>query len=209
MDTFKMSELPEGFHIGTMEDYPLILLTLAQAFADYEYPIPSIKISYIAFLHYNYDYYTYVVKNAFEYGTVLTNEDFSAVLVVVPLEKACQTPLYTLAENMKKDAPIEAVENMCAIMEHMNELEKKISLRKETIYIEGIAVQTPHQGKKLCSLLMRELFCQCDRLGYDIALYTNTIKNRDIYEHLGFKCVLEDHNEELNSDTYFMIHYSN
>jgi len=207
MNDFKFTKLPEGFRFGTKEDVPLILLTLAQAFADYEYPIPSMKTTHSALLHYNYEYFDYVVDNAFKYGTVLANTDFSAVLVVVPLEKICITPLDLLAEHMKQNASLEVVENMVAIINHLDELEKDLTFNENTIYIEGIAVQTPKQGKKLCSSLMRHLFAECDQKECDILLYTNTFKNRAIYEHLGFECVLIDHSEELNSDTFIMVRH--
>jgi len=205
MNKFNFTDLPEGFRLGTKEDSPLILLTLAQAFADYKYPIPSIETSYSALLRYNYDFFTYVIDNAFDCGVVLANQDFSAVLIVVPLDKVCVTPQEILAEHMRENATEEVVDNMCAIMDHIADIEKDLTFRKDTVYIEAIAVQTPKQGNKLGSNLMRHLFKECDAKGYDILLYTNTLKNKAIYDHLGFDTILDDHCQELNSDTYIML----
>ena len=206
MDRSYITDLPEGFRLGTEEDFPLISLTLAQAFADYHYPIPSGEISHSAHLRFFYDLFYYITTNAFEHGAVLTNEDFSAVMVTVPVEKTCKLPLEKLAEGMRKYATPEAVENMLAIYRHIDKLEENLSFREGTVYVECFAVQTPRQGQKLGSALMRQLFAQCGSKGRDVMLYTNTSRNRSIYEHLGFECVKEDHAEELNSDTYFMLH---
>ena len=206
MDHSYITDLPEGFRIGTEEDFPLISLTLAQAFADYNYPIPSAPLSYSAHLRFFYDNFYFMVNNAFEHGAVLTNEDFSAVMVTVPLEKTCVMPLDEIASRMTKYAPPEAAENMRAIFRRAEELEAELSFKEGTVYVECFAVQTPRQGQKLGSRLMRQLFAQCDGKGRDVMLFTNTEKNRAIYEHLGFECIREDHAEELNSDTYFMLH---
>lgn len=208
MNNSYITDLPEGFRVGTEEDFPLISLTLAQAFADYGYPIPTTEISHSAQLRFFYDLFYYMVNNAFEYGTVLTNEDFSAVMVTVPVEKTCVLPMDTLAEHMRQYASPEATENMLSIFHHTEELEKRLSLKEGTVYVECFAVQTPKQGQKLGSALMRQLFAQCGSKGRDIMLYTNTLKNRSIYEHLGFECILDDHEENLNSDTFFMLHHS-
>ena len=206
MDTSYITDLPHGFRIGTKEDFPLISLTMAQAFADYEYPVPTTEISYSGRLRFNYDLFFYMINNAFEHGVVLTNEDYSAILVTVPLEKACVIPLEKIADRMRKYASAQSVENMCAIFRHIEALEEKLSFRKGTVYVECFAVQTPRQGQHLGSALMRQLFAQCDAKGRDVMLFTNTARNRSIYEHLGFECVLADHADDLNSDTFFMLH---
>ena len=206
MEAPYISDLPDGFRAGTKEDFSLISLTIAQAFSDCQYPVPTIEISHSARLHFNYDLGFYIVNNAFDHGIVLTNEDFSAVLVTVPLEKACIIPLDALSDRMMKYASSEAAENMCAIFRRIEKLEKQLSFKDGTIYVECFAVQTPRQGQKLGSSLMRQLFAQCGSKGRDVMLFTNTLKNRAIYEHLGFECILADHAEELNSDTYFMLH---
>lgn len=198
--------LPEGFRLAREEDRALVTLTFAQAFADYPYPIPSLPgTTHSTHLRFFYDGFRDQVDNALRRGVVLTNEDMSAVMMVTPLERACELRLVQYAENMRQYAPEEQVQNMLGIMHRIREKEGTLRFRAGTLYIEGLAVQTPRQGQKLGSSLLRMLHAQCDRDDRDIFLFTNTRRNADIYRHLGYDTLLFDHCGELGSDTWFML----
>lgn len=197
--------LPEGFRLATKEDFSLVTLTLAQAFADYKYPVPSIEVSHSASLRYHYELCGGCVLNALENGAVLTNEDFSAVLLVTPYNKRANINVDSLYDNVKSNASEEAAKNMVEIFDYIDKGEKDISLKDNTVYVEMFAVQTPRQGQKLGSKLMRELFSQCVKNNKDIFLFTNTERNNSIYNHFGFETIKKIENKELNSTTYYLL----
>jgi len=203
---FENKVLPEGFRLGCEEDLPLIVLTIAQAFADSNYPVPSNPTTYSALLRMNYEIGGYMVSNAIEKGVVLTNEDFSAILVTVDLQDACQLPLDKICEVLRRYGTEENATRARDIFTHIGEMEEKISLGDNVTYIEAFAVQTPHQGKKLGSALMRKLIEECTDTGKDLLLFTNTERNVSIYKHLGFEIIYEEYSEELDSYTAFMYH---
>ena len=196
--------LPEGFRLGTEEDVALVTLTVAQAFADYEYPIPSLKVSHSALLRFFYELTENIVRNTLKHGTVLTNEDFSAIMLLTPVTKMADYGVESLYANLEKNAGKEAADNMRKIFTYVEEAEKTLDLDDRAIYVEEFAVQTPRQGQKLGSKLMRELFRQCEAEDRDVFLYTNTLKNQAIYNHFGFETIRAVHNDELDSDTFFM-----
>lgn len=202
-------ELPEGFRIATEEDLPLVTLTLAQAFADYGYPMPSTEIPYNARLKMFFELFTHMVKNGLKEGIVFTNDDFTAVMVTVPFNKSCAIPLEGLCENLANNASKEASDNLSEEFKRVDELEVDLPVDKDIVYIECFAVQTPRQGQKLGSKLMRQLFKQCAKHNKDILLYTNTDRNRSIYEHFGYKCIREDHRDDINFETFFMHYKTN
>lgn len=205
LDSNLFKTLPEGFRLGTEEDMSLVTLTVAQAFADYNYPIPSVQISHSALLRFFYAFTQDVVKNTLKYGTILTNEDFSAIMLLAPIRHMAPYDLDMLYNNVQQNAGKEAAENMKQIFEYVEEEFAKLELDDRTIYVEEFAVQTPRQGQKLGSKLMRELFRQCDQENRDVFLYTNTLKNQAIYNHFGFETIRTVHDEKLNSDTYFLL----
>ena len=202
-DLFKV--LPEGFRLGDEDDVPLVTLTVAQAFADYNYPIPSIETSHSALLKFYYQLTENVVKNTLKYGVVLTNEDFSAIMLVTPVTHMADYGVERLYRDLEKNAGVEAAENMRKIVEYIEEEEKKLTLSDRAIYVEEFAVQTPRQGQKLGSKLMRELFRQCEQENRDVFLFTNTPRNEAIYNHFGFETIRAIHKEDLNSDTFFLL----
>lgn len=201
-------ELPEGFRIATEEDKPLVCLTLSQAFTDYCYPMPSVEIPYNARLRMFYDVFTNMVSNGLKEGVVFTNDDFTAVMVTVPFNKSCVVPIEEISKSLEKNSSKEAGDNLRGEFNLVDELEKDLPIEKDIVYIECFAVQTPRQGQKLGSKLMRQLFKQCAKHNKNILLYTNTDRNRSIYEHFGYKCIKEDHSKDLNFDTFFMLYNS-
>jgi len=203
---FENKELPEGFRLGREEDIPLIVLTFAQAFADSNYPVPSNEITHTALLRMNYEIGGYMVANAIEKGTVLTNEDFSAIMVTVDLKDACNLPLDNVCDNLRRYGTEENAVRAREIFTHVGEMEEKLTLGDNILYIEAFAVQTPFQGKKLGSKLMRELIAECSDIGKDLMLFTNTEKNVSIYRHFGFDVLYEEYTEEINSYTAFMYY---
>ena len=206
MKKFDLFEtLPEGFRLAAEEDLPLVSLTLAQAFADYAYPIPSIKVSYSALLKFYYEIGNTCALNAMKNGVVLTNEDFSAVLLATPYCLRADYGVDSLYNNLKNSVGVEAAENMIQIFGYVCEAEEKLNISDDTIFIDMFAVQPPRQGQKLGSMLMREVFRQCEEKNKDVFLYTNTLKNNSIYNHFGFETIKTINNKELNSDTYYLL----
>ena len=201
--------IPEGFRLARKEDLSLVTLTFAQAFADYKYPVPSTEAPYSALLRYNYELAKLCSLNAIENGVVLTNEDFSAVIQVVPFEMRAQYDIDSLYKILKENASKEAAENMLQIFDYITEGEKLLNIEESTVFVDMFAVQTPRQGQKLGSMLMRELQRQCKEKNWDILLYTNTDRNNSIYNHFGFDTINKIHKEELNSTTYYLLWRAN
>lgn len=197
--------LPEGFRLAAQEDLSLVNLTLAQAFADYKYPIPSLDVSYSALLRLYYELGSNCIKNDLENGYILTNDDFSAVLCLVPYELRTQYDIEALYKILKENDGEKAADNMVKIFDYICLEEEKIKIDKGTIFVDMFAVQPLKQGKKLGSKLMRELFFHCEKKNRNIFLYTNTERNKSIYKHFGYDVVSEVHKEEFNSDTYFLL----
>jgi len=205
-EIFENGNLPEGFRRADEEDTRLVALTLAQAFADYKYPTPSTDISYSAMLKVTFEITGYMIKNALEKGFILTNEDFSAVMVTVPIKDMCEVPLDSVCEHLRQYGTDADADNLKAIFERVGMLEEKLTLNGDDIYIEAFAVQTAHQGEKRASKLMRKLFDECEKLNKNIFLFTNTERNVSIYKHFGFETICEDRCEEINSYTAFMLY---
>lgn len=196
--------LPEGFRLATLEDIPLVSLTLAQAFTDYKYPIPSVEISYSAAFKYNYEISKTCALNALKNGAILTNEDYSAVLLTTPYNLRADYGVDSLYENLKTNAGILAAENLIKVFDYICKEEELLHMNDDDVFVDMFAVQTPRQGQKLGSKLMRELFRQCEIAHKNVFLYTNTEKNNSIYNHLGFETIKSIHNKELNSDTFYL-----
>lgn len=206
MEKFDLFEtLPEGFRIATKEDLPLVTLTLAQAFTDYKYPIPSINIPYTALLRFYYEISETCALNAMKNGVVLTNEDYSAVLLVTQYGLRADYGLDSLYNNLKNNAGVEAAKNVVELLGYVCDEEEKLHMNDEDMFVDMFAVQTPRQGQKLGSKLMRELFRQCEEKHKNVFLYTNTEKNNSIYNHFGFETVKTIHNDKLQSDTYYLL----
>ncbi len=201
--------LPEGFHVGTEDTIPLATLTLAQSFADYEYPMPSTEVSHSARLRLMYGIFNAQIAHALQVGGVFANEDYSAVMVINPADNMAPLDADALCNELAKNSTQADADNFRAELDRVDELEAQLNLPENTIYIESFAVQTPRQGQKLGSQLMRQLFAQCDKLNRPILLYTNTDKNVSIYKHFGFDIILEDHADDINFHTYFMLHMPN
>ena len=84
------------------------------------------------------------------------------------------------------------------IFTYIFKMEDDLNIDDYDLYIEMFAVQTPKQGNKLGSRLMRELFRNCDIEKKNLLLYTNTDRNVSIYKHFGFEVVLEKHVKECS-----------
>lgn len=197
-------KLPDGFRLATEEDLPLVNLTLAQAFADYQYPIPSVNVPYSALLKFYYGLGEACARNSLEHGAVLTNDDFSAVMLIAPWDQRADYGIEKLYEDLKESGGKEAADNLLKIMEYIADGEGNVPVEENTVFVDMFAVQTPKQGQKLGSKLMRELFEQCEKKGRDVLLYTNTERNKSIYNHFGFETVVTLHKDDLNSDTFFL-----
>lgn len=197
-------ELPEGFRLATEEDMPLVNLTLAQAFADYTYPIPTVNVPYSALLKFYYELGSNCSSNALKNGAVLTNEDFSAVMCLAPFEKRTEYNVKKLYQILIDNSTKEAADNMMKIFDYIGEEEAKIDVKDGCVFVDMFAVQTPKQGNKLGSKLMRRLFAECEKANRDLFLYTNTERNKSIYNHFGYVTVSEIHNDSLDSATYYL-----
>ncbi len=200
------TSLPEGFRtVEDQLDHKLASLTVTQAFADYGYPIPSAHASHSCYMRAYYELSEEWLSNAEQHGTVLTNDDYSAVMVLVPMEKCCLCDIDAVSRIVAENSCEETAANMRDIVSYIAADEEKLTLREGTAYIEAFAVQTPKQGQKLGSKLMRQLIRECNEQDRDIFLFTNTEKNAAIYTHFGFETLLRHEEKELNSTTWFML----
>lgn len=204
-DSTFFENLPEGFRLVEDEiDYKLVALTLTQAFADYAYPVPSCPTSHSSFMKIYYEFSKGWIDNALKYGHVLTNDDYSAVMVLVPMDKTCPLPRQETLDMIEESVGKEVMGNLLDILDYIGKEEETMEFSQGTMYIEALAVQTPRQGQKLASKLMRKLFEECDRENREVILFTNTERNVSIYEHLGFDTYHFAEEKELNSSTFFM-----
>jgi len=91
--------LPAGFRlVENVIDHKLASLTVTQAFADYKYPVPSIPASHSMCMKEYYYFSEAWIYNAEKYGLVLTNEDYSAVMVLTPVEHTCEVDVVKLGK---------------------------------------------------------------------------------------------------------------
>lgn len=198
--------LPEGFRLVENEiDHKLAALTVTQAFSDYKYPVPAIFASHSSYMRIYNDLSEAWINNAEKVGIILTNEDYSAVMVLTPAGKSAELDVPTLGNKFASLESKEVGDNFIQIFNYIGEDEKDLKFRKGTVYIEAFAVQTPRQGQKLASKLMRQLFEELDKQDRDVFLFTNTDRNAAIYTHFGFETIKKHTVEELNSTTWFML----
>ena len=196
---------PAGFRfIQTDEDRKLLALTISQAFGDCFYPIPTYPITHKEYLKLYYELGLRWIDNALEKGVVLCNDDFSGCLILTRMKDCLDTNTI-----MKKDKTFnflspEAKENVQFIFGYTYEDEKYLEYNEDDIYIEIFAVQTPRQGQKLGSQLMKSLFKECDRVKRDILLLTSIETNVSMYKHFGYEILHENHIKEINSDAWYM-----
>jgi len=199
-------ELPEGFRLVENDmDHRLASLTVTQAFADYPYPVPSLPASHSALMHEFHHFAEDWLHNAEDCGLVLTNEDYSAVMVLTPVERSAEVDLPDYRKDLVEREGVEVGDNFLNIMTYIGEDEEDLTFRPGTVYIEAFAVMTQRQGQKLGSKLMRQLFSELDRQDRDVFLFTNTERNASIYTHFGFETIKKHTVEELNSTTWFML----
>jgi len=198
--------LPEGFRLVENEiDHKLASLTVTQAFADYEYPVPAVPASHSSFMKVYHVFSEAWIDNAEEVGLVLTNEDYSAVMVLTPVDKSAEVDVVELGNELAAMETRAVGDNLTRIMQYIGEDEKDLEFREGTVYIEALAVQTPRQGQKLGSMLVRQLFKELDEQDRDVFLFTNTERNAAIYTHFGFETIKKHEVKELNSTTWFML----
>ncbi len=198
--------LPEGFRLVEDEiDHKLASLTVTQAFADYQYPVPAVPASHSSFMKIYHDFSEAWIDNAQKVGLVLTNEDFSAVMILTPVDGSAEVDVVELGNKLAGLETRAVGDNLTQIMQYIGEDEKDLHFREGTVYIEALAVQTPRQGQKLGSMLMRRLFKELDEQDRDVFLFTNTERNAAIYTHFGFETIKKHTVEELGSTTWFML----
>lgn len=198
--------LPEGFRLVENEiDHKLASLTVTQAFADYKYPVPAVPASHSSFMRIYNDFSEAWINNAQNVGLVLTNEDYSAVMILTPVDRSAEIDIVEFGNKFAALETREVGDNFTEIMQYIGEDEKDFKFREGTVYIEAFAVQTPRQGQKLASKLMRQLFKELDQQDRDVFLFTNTERNAAIYTHFGFETIKKHTVEELGSTTWFML----
>ena len=201
--------LPEGFRLVENEiDHKLASLTVTQAFADYKYPVPSLPASHSSFMRIFYDFSEAWINNAEKVGLVLTNDDYSAVMVLTPVDRSAEVDVVELGNKLAALESREVGDNLTQIMQYIGEDEEDLKFREGTVYIEALAVQTPRQGQKLGSKLMRQLFAELDKQDRDVFLITHTERNVSIYTHFGFETVKKHTVEGLGSTTWYMLRRS-
>ncbi|GEM_PF-2247301 len=198
--------LPEGFRLVENEiDHKLASLTVTQAFADYKYPVPAVPASHSSFMKIFHDFSEAWIDNAEKVGLVLTNEDYSAVMVLTPVDRSAEVDVVALGDKLAALETRAVGDNLTQIMQYIGKDEEELKFREGTVYIEALAVQTPRQGQKLGSKLMRQLFKEMDEQDRDVFLFTNTERNAAIYTHFGFETIKKHTVEELHSTTWFML----
>ncbi len=198
--------LPEGFRLVENEiDHKLTSLTVTQAFADYKYPVPSLPASHSSYMKIFNDFSEAWINNAQNVGLVLTNDDYSAVMILTPVDRSAEIDVVELGNKLAGLESREVGDNLTKIMQYIEKDEEDFKFRDGTVYIEAFAVQTPRQGQKLASKLMRQLFKELDEQDRDVFLFTNTERNAAIYTHFGFETIKKHTVEEINSTTWFML----
>ncbi len=198
--------LPEGFRLVENEiDHKLASLTVTQAFADYKYPVPAVPASHSSFMRIYNDFSEAWINNAENVGLVLTNDDYSAVMILTPVDRSAEIDIVEFGNKFAALETREVGDNFTEILQYIGEDEKDFKFREGTVYIEAFAVQTPRQGQKLASKLMRQLFKELDQQDRDVFLFTNTERNAAIYTHFGFETIKKHTVEELGSTTWFML----
>ena len=197
--------LPQGFRfIENGVERRLVALTIAQAFADSAYPLPSCPISHKDMLKLYFELGLRWIDNAGKCGLVLTNDDFSGVLILTTMKDALDVEKIIREDSTYDYLTPEARENLLYIFASHRKDEESLEYNDDDIYGEILAVQTPRQGQKIASMLMRGMFAECDRVGKDIYLVTSPEKNIRIYEHYGYKIIKEMHINEIDSHAFIM-----
>lgn len=205
MEDFLIRNVSSGYCLADKMHANLVSYAAAEVFADAKYPIPVLETDHDTLLKLKFETFKVMSENAIKKGFILFEDNFIANILVVPYVDSCHTPYKDLAEIIRKAGYNDAADNYIKTIEHIVELEKKIELKKDTMYIEIFAVQTAIQGKGYGSRLMREVIRLCDENKKDLFLYTNNKKNEAIYNHFGFETVLEDDSKETGY-TVFMLH---
>lgn len=199
-------KIPEGFsYVNDEESYQLTLLTLAAAFGDNHYPIPSIPTDHKASLKTWHDFCKPVFDHSIKNGIVLTNDDYSACLCLTEMGNTAEVDVDALYNKSKEYMSEECAQNQKHILIRMAELESEFKYKPGDIFVELFAVVTQMQRKKLGSKLMRALFKECDELGKDIFLVTSTERNYDMYKHFGYELIKRDYSKELHALTYLLV----
>lgn len=199
-------KIPEGFNlVNNEESYQLTLLTLALAFGDNHYPIPSIptehNVSVKTWHNFCKPVFDYSLKN----GIVITNEDYTACMCLTEMGHTAEIDTNALYEQSKKFMSDECAQNQKAILDRMAEIEAEFKYKPGDVFVELFAVVTQMQRKKLGSKLMRTLFEECDKQGKDIFLVTSTERNYDMYKHFGFEAIKRDYVKNLHALTYLLV----
>jgi len=201
--------LPKGYkRLEGQEDYDRAVNTVTRAFADVDYPIPSMRISHEGYMKLYSELAYYWLDHSLKYGDVIVNEDVSALLILSPMDKTCDLPVDELEEKIKGCMNQAALDNTLGIFKGACEDEKALEVDKNGIFIEIFAVHPDKHGTGLGGKIMKELFRECDRQGRDIALLTNYGKNVFLYEHLGFDILYRREAKELDTVYNYMIRHA-
>ena len=204
MKDFMFGEIPYGYRMAAERHIKLIALAMAESFALAKYPIPVQELDYDILLKLKYETFKYIIKNALEKGVVIYEDNFIANIVLVPYEDACNTPYKELVNIIRNAGFNDVADNYIKTVEHIAELKKSIKLKEKTMYIEIFSVETQIQGNGFGKRLMKQIMNKCKKNGYDLFLYTNTLKNEAIYNHFGFKTLFAD-GDEKTGYTVFML----
>ena len=204
MDKFIFGEVPYGYRLAVDRHVKLMAFAMAEVFANANYPIPVKPIDYNTLLNLKFKTFECMIKNAVEKGYAIFEDNFIANIVLVPYADSCHAPYDALVKYIREAGYPEAADDYAKTVDRIVNLEKKIKLRENTMYIEIFAVQTEIQGQGYGKRLITQVINKCKKNGWDLFLYTNTLKNESIYKHFGFETVLADGNENTGYTT-FMI----
>jgi len=202
-------KLPEDCkRIEGQDDYEKVWNTITRAFADACYPIPSMKMKHEEYMSLYGTLANYWIDHSYKNGDIICNEDFSAVILLSPMDNLCDLPFDEIRQKIGEGVNQEALDNALGILDGAGQDEKNLKVRENTLFVEIFAVYPDAWDKKYGSKLMRELFKECDVADRDVTLLTNSPRNVLIYEHLGFEVLMRRESKELNTTYSYMIRRS-
>ncbi|MCK5157584.1 MAG: GNAT family N-acetyltransferase [Candidatus Heimdallarchaeota archaeon] len=74
-------------------------------------------------------------------------------------------------------------------------------------YLAPVGVDPQHQGKGLCSKLLKPMLTRCDKEGIPTVLETQLEKNVEIYKRYGYETIAETTIPESNLPHYLMVRH--
>ena len=204
-----MDNFAPGFRAATKEEIPQLLEMNSRSFTETGYYLPSIEMKPEHRMAFFNDYFRYLLENAYEYGTILVNDELTASMAVVPTDHICSFPTDTLVEHMREYAGDEAADMLRHNLLINDVTEASMPFPEKGIYIELLAADMKVQGKGVAKAIMEELARQCMIHGWDMCNCTCSPRDHAIYEHVGCETLAEYHDYTTKFDLWFMTYKIN